>query len=81
MLENHSLVNELPEYRDAIHALKTSDAHFAKLFDQYHTADKEVHRIEQGVENTSDDYLEECKKKRLFLKDELFAMLQKTEIA
>jgi len=35
-----------------------------------------VLRIEVGVENTSDEYLEELKKKRLALKDELFAMIK-----
>ncbi|MCP4187387.1 MAG: YdcH family protein, partial [Gammaproteobacteria bacterium] len=30
-----------------------------------------------GVENTSDDYLEERKKQRLHLKDELYKMIRK----
>ena len=81
MLDNHSLANELPEYRDTIHTLKTSNAHFAKLFDEYHVIDKEIHRIEQGVETPADDYVEECKKKRLHLKDALFTLLKNTEIA
>lgn len=76
MLENHSLVNELPEFKDAIHELKISNAHFTRLFDDYHHTDKEIHRIETGVENTSDGYLEELKKRRLFRKDELHTMLK-----
>ena len=79
MLENHSLVNELPEYREAIHALKLSDNHFSRIFDEYHEVDKEIHRIESGAENTSDEYLENLKKQRLFKKDELFEMLKKSE--
>jgi uncharacterized protein YdcH (DUF465 family) len=75
--EKHDLVHELPEHRETIHQLKMSDNHFARLFDEYHTADHEVHRIETGVENTSDNYLEECKKKRLQLKDELFRIIKK----
>ena len=74
--EHHDLIHELPEYKDKIHDLKTSNAHFAKLFDQYHEVDHEVRRIEQGVETPSDDYAEEVKKKRLALKDELFKMLK-----
>ncbi len=76
-VEAHDLHHEFPEHHELIHTLKESDAHFRKLFDAYHEADKEVHRIEAGVENTSDAYAEDCKKKRLKLKDELFAMLQK----
>ncbi len=74
--EKHDLVHELPEFRDKIREMKMQDAHFARLFDKYHEVDHEVHRIETGVENTSDEYLELQKKKRLQLKDELYAMLQ-----
>jgi len=74
--EKHDLVHELPEHRDTIHKLKISDNHFARLFEQYHETDHEIHRIETGVENTSDDYLEEIKKRRLNLKDQLFQMIK-----
>ena len=75
-ISKHDLVSELPEYREQIHELKMSNRHFARLFEQYHEVDHEVHRIEEGVENTADDYLEERKKTRLKLKDELVAMLR-----
>jgi uncharacterized protein YdcH (DUF465 family) len=74
--EHHDLVHELPEFRDKIHALKISDRHFARLFDEYHEVDHEVRRIEQEIETPSDEYTEELKKKRLHLKDELFGMLK-----
>ncbi|MDJ0833222.1 MAG: DUF465 domain-containing protein [Gammaproteobacteria bacterium] len=77
--EKHDLIHELPEHRDTIHRLKTGDARFARLFEEYHEIDHEVHRIETGIENTSDDYLEQRKKKRLFLKDELFKMIIEAE--
>lgn len=76
MLDKHDLIHELPEYKDQIHSLKTSNRHFARLFDEYHEVDHEVHRIESGAENTADDYLEARKKVRLKLKDELFDMLK-----
>ncbi len=75
-LENHSLIKEFPEMRDKIHELKVSDNHFAKLFEEYDEAEHNVHRIESGAEAASDDYLEEQKKIRLKLKDELFVMLK-----
>ena len=77
--EKHDLIHELPEHRETIHNLKTSNAHFAKLFEEYHELDHEVHRIETGVENTSDEYLEQRKKKRLFLKDKLYKMIREAE--
>ncbi len=76
-LEKHSLAQEFPEYRDQIHTLKTDDNHFARLFDDYDATEQEVHRIESGAEATSDEYLEELKKKRLHLKDQLFEILSK----
>lgn len=78
-LEKHNLAHELPESKETIHTLKTTDQHFAKLFETYHETDDEVRRIEQGVETTSDEYLEEQKKKRLSLKDQLYAMIRDYE--
>lgn len=75
-LDKHDLHHEFPDYNDAIHALKVSDPHFAALFEQYHEVDHEVRRIETGVENTSDAYLEQRKKERLHLKDTLFQRLR-----
>jgi len=76
-LENHSLVNEFPEYRERIHQLKTSDSHFARLFDEYDVAEHAVHRIESGAEAAPDERLEALKKQRLHLKDQLFGLLKK----
>jgi len=80
-IEKHDLHHEFPEFSDEIHDLKINDAHFARLFKDYHEVDHEVHRIEQGVENTADDYLEQLKVKRLRLKDGLFAMIKKHKVA
>lgn len=76
LTDKHDLLHEFPEYRDKIHELKLANSHFAKLFDEYHEVDHEVHRIETGIENTSDDYLEERKKIRLHLKDELYRIIK-----
>ena len=74
--EKHDLIHELPQHRETIHNLKMTDPHFAQLFEEYHEIDHEVHRIETGVENTSDEYLEGRKKQRLHLKDELFQLIK-----
>ena len=80
-LEKHDLHHEFPEFDKEIHHLKMNDNHFARLFKEYHEVTHEVNRIEQGVENTSDDYIEQRKKIRLKLKDELFVMLKKEELS
>lgn len=74
--EHHDLVKEFPQFRDQIHTLKTSNNHFAKLFDQYHEVTREVYKMEAEVEPVATDVEEEYKKRRLQLKDELHAMLK-----
>jgi uncharacterized protein YdcH (DUF465 family) len=79
-IEKHDLHHEFPEFHDEIHHLKMNDKHFLRFFNEYHELDQEVRHIEQGIENTSDDYLEEKKKQRLSHKDALFAMLKKAKV-
>lgn len=71
----HELAEEFPDKVDRLHDLKTSHAHFAKLFDEYHLINREIHRIETGVEPSSDERSTDLRKQRLFLKDEIAAML------
>ena len=73
--EKHDLIHELPEHKDRIHELKLSNQHFKKLFDEYHETDHEVLRMQEGIENPSDEVLGEAKKKRLNLKDQLYQMI------
>ena len=74
--EKHDLIHELPEYRDLIHTLKTTNRHFAKLFDEYDELDHQVRRCEEEIEVHADDFVEGLKKQRLALKDELFEILK-----
>lgn len=75
----HDLVSDLPELRDQIHQLKMHNHHFARLFNEYHELDHEVVRLEQGVEHSSDAYLEGLKAKRVHLKDELYRMASEAQ--
>ena len=75
----HELHEEFPEQAEVLHALKLKDAHFAKLSDEYHNVNREIHRIETEIEPTSDEALEELKKQRLHLKDQIAAMLAASE--
>lgn len=79
--EIQSLAEEFPEFKDAIHALKESDAHFAKKFEAYDDVNKECHRIAEEIETPSDEYIEQLKKKRVSLKDELYAALKSSKAA
>ena len=71
----HELHEEFPEYADKMIALKESDAHFAKLFEEYHEVNRAVHRAETFVEPTDHFHEEELRKRRALLKDQLYRML------
>ena len=76
-VEHHDLVHELPEYKDQIHTLKTSNTHFRKLFDEYHELTKSIENMENEVTPVPTTEEEAAKLKRLQLKDEMVAMLAK----
>lgn len=73
----HELAADFPEYAEKISALKQSDAHFAKLYDEYHEVNRKVHRAETDVEPTGDEEMEAMRRARMKLKDELYAILVK----
>jgi uncharacterized protein YdcH (DUF465 family) len=79
--EHHDLIHEFPEHRETIHELKVSNAHFAKLFEEYHNLDREVRRAEDRIDATTDEHEEELKRRRLQLKDELYTMIRQVESA
>lgn len=77
----HELAAEFPNDHALLHDLKMNNPHFVTLADGYHTVNGEIHRIEAGIENTSDEYAETLKKQRLALVDEIAAMLAKAKAA
>lgn len=74
-VDHHDLVHEFPEYKERIHQLKMDNAHFAKLFEEYNDLTKKIEVLENNGMPVADESLEEMKKRRLMLKDELYAML------
>lgn len=77
----HELHEEFPEHQGALHELKMSNAHFARLADDYHHVNREIHRIETEIAPASDEALETLKKQRLSLKDQIAAILRNSEHA
>jgi len=77
--ENHDLHHEFPEFKDKIHELKMNDGHFQRLFKEYDEIIHQITRVEQEIETPSDEVVEEMKKQRLNLKDQLFAMLREED--
>lgn len=73
--EHHDLLHELPEHKDAIHNLKMNNAHFNRLFTEYHDLTHTIESIEKNNSNITDEHLKEMKTKRLTLKDDMFKII------
>jgi uncharacterized protein YdcH (DUF465 family) len=71
----HELHEEFPEHVDKLHRLKEEDAHFAKLFDDYHVINRAIHRAETDVAPTDDLHMAQMRKERMALKDTISGML------
>ena len=77
-LLNHDLAHEFPEYLPKMRSLKGSDPHFASLLAQYDADNHAIARYEQGVGAITDEALEDLKKRRLKVKDEIYQILKKS---
>ena len=73
--EPHDLASELPELSDRIRLLTADDTDFRTKLGSYDALDAEIQEIELAGTPIDDRYAEDLKKKRLALKDELFARL------
>lgn len=71
----HELSEEFPDKTNEISSLKQSNAHFARLVDEYHEVNRDVHRAETNVQPTDELHEAEMRKKRMVLKDEIWKML------
>ena len=77
-LLNHDLAHEFPEHLEKMRTLKTTDAHFAKLFEAYDENNHAIKKYELGGAVISDDALELLKKQRLSTKDEIYQQLMRS---
>lgn len=75
MLEHHPLLKEFPEHKEKIHKLKLNYKHFEGLTEKYENLDKYIFRIESEEDILDDLSLENLKKERLKLKDEIHTIV------
>jgi len=69
-----------PEYRELINELKTTDSYFLDIFKKHDDLNQQVRKMEHGLEPGSYIDIENLKKEKLILKDELYALLKKASI-
>jgi len=69
-----------PEYRDLMSTLKQEDPHFAKLLIDHDELDRKISQLELDPINHIHENIEQLKRKKLRLKDQLYLILQRTAI-
>lgn len=67
----HGLAELFPEQVDQLHTLKLEEPHFARFEESYHHLNRAIHRAETDIEPVSDTVMEDMKKRRLALLDEI----------
>ena len=67
-----------PEQRERISLLKSTNGHFARLVDEHDALDQRITRMLSYAEPGTPEEVEQLKKKKLRLKDEVAAMLKQT---
>jgi uncharacterized protein YdcH (DUF465 family) len=72
---SQDLHNAFPDDADVMRRLKAEDAHFQALSARFDALDEEARRIEAGLEPASDTRLEDIKKRRLALLDDIAAVI------
>lgn len=74
-VDHHDLHQDFPEFNEAIQVLKNGNAHFARLFASYSRLTGKVEDLEEHDMPVADFTMEDMKKQRVKLKDELYHML------
>lgn len=72
--------NMLHEYRDLISKLRQEDNHFARLFNEHNALDEEINRLmNDPVAVSRSSEIDEKKREKLRLKDEIYKILKAKE--
>lgn len=75
-MENHTLNHEFPEFEAKIVELKAKDEKFRNMYVNYEEVNALIQHYEEGEQNhTTDEHLTDLRKKRVHLKDDLYAYL------
>ncbi|AUH32263.1 YdcH family protein [Paracoccus tegillarcae] len=77
MATPHAIHEEFPDDAVKIHELKLSDAHFARLLDDYDQVNDKVHSAVTYNPPITDDAEKELRHKRAHLKDEIAAIMSR----
>jgi uncharacterized protein YdcH (DUF465 family) len=74
-VEHHDLHHEFPEMQDAISALRNNNPMFSRLFASYNRLTGRVEDLEEHDMPVADFTIEDMKKQRVKLKDDLYHLM------
>ena len=74
-VDHHDLQKEFHDMLEAITGLKSANVHFASLFARYNRLTGKVENLEEHDMPVADFTLEDLKKQRVKLKDEIYYLL------
>jgi len=73
--EHQDLKAEFPELAERMDQLLAEEGHFARRYEEFNELTAQIEHIERNDAANGSQRLEEMKKKRLLLKDEIYRML------
>ncbi|KAB0264790.1 YdcH family protein [Microvirga brassicacearum] len=73
------LEEDFPGKAERIETLKAADGHFARLAEKYRDLNRDIHRLEIVLDPDAEEELEELKRRRLLVKDEMAAIISGAE--
>lgn len=76
-VEVHPLAKDFPEKLEQLHQLRLQDPTFARKADTYEALDKQICRVEDGVELLDEEALSALKLERVSLKDDIARALKR----
>ncbi len=74
--ETHDILHEFPDLEETIRNLRQSDATFASLMEKHDSLDNEIRNLEELNQPIDDLKMEELKKTRALLKDQIYQYLR-----
>jgi len=74
--ETHDILHEFPDLEETIQNLRQSDATFASLMEKHDSLDDEIRNLEELNQPIDDLKMEELKKTRALLKDQIYQYLR-----
>ena len=77
-----ALAKKWQEHSDIIRELQASSPHFNDIFQEHSDLDQQIRRLSSDVVTNSscDDEIEQMKRRKLQLKDEIFRQIDKAKL-